>query len=98
MKVTYLKAFIYGDDIICGHNMKELEIRLTHWEGQSKNYGLQKKFEDSNGKLINKGRKTVMKINERAMQQVNRFTYLGSVVEEIGEIQKEINERIRKAS
>jgi hypothetical protein len=76
MKVTDLKAFIYADDIIWGHNMKELEIRLTRWEGDSKNYSLQKKFEkDSNGNDTKKRIKnTIMKIYEREIKQVNRFT------------------------
>jgi hypothetical protein len=58
---------------------------------------LQKKFEkDKNGTAIKKERKnTIMKINEREIKQVNRFTYLGSVVEKIGGIQKEINKNIR---
>jgi hypothetical protein len=78
MKITDLKAFTYADDIIRGHNVKELKIRLTHWEGHSKKYGLQKKFKGSNGKLIKKERKnTIMKINEMEIKQVNRFTYLG---------------------
>jgi hypothetical protein len=61
---------------------------------------LQKKFgKNSNGKTIKEGRKnTIMEINERQMKQVDRFTYLGSVVEKNGEIQKEINEKIRKDS
>jgi hypothetical protein len=32
------------------------------------------------------------------MKQVSRFTYLGSMVEKNGEIQNEINKRIRKAT
>jgi hypothetical protein len=42
MKVSDLKSFIYANDIIVwGDNVKELEIRLAHWETESKNYGLQ---------------------------------------------------------
>jgi hypothetical protein len=80
--------------------VKQLKVRLTHWVGDSKNYGLQKKSEKgSNGKAVKKGRKnTIMKINEREIKQVNRFTCLKSVVEKIDEIQKEIKERIRKDS
>jgi hypothetical protein len=37
MKVTYLKGFIYADDImIWGGNVKDLEIKLAHWERESK--------------------------------------------------------------
>jgi hypothetical protein len=42
MKVTDLKAFVYADDnMIWGGKVKELEIRLAHWERESKNYSLQ---------------------------------------------------------
>jgi O-phosphoseryl-tRNA(Cys) synthetase len=44
MNVSDLKAFISANDIIWGHDVKESETRLTRWEGESKNYGLQKKF------------------------------------------------------
>jgi hypothetical protein len=41
MKLSDLKAFISADDIMIeGDNMKELEVRLAHWEGESKTYGL----------------------------------------------------------
>jgi hypothetical protein len=39
-----------------------------------------------------------MKICGHKIEQVNRLTYLESMVEKNGEIQNEINERIRKAS
>jgi hypothetical protein len=46
-----------------------------------------------------KGRKnTVMKISKSEIKQFNRFTYLGSMVEKNGEIQNEINERIRRTT
>jgi hypothetical protein len=46
MKVTYLKAFIYADDImIGGDNVKELKRRLAHWERENKNYGLHRNLE-----------------------------------------------------
>jgi hypothetical protein len=41
MKVTDLEAFIYADDMIWDDNVKELEIRLAHWERESKNYDMQ---------------------------------------------------------
>jgi hypothetical protein len=42
MKVTDSKALIYAYDIVIwGDSMKQLEIRLAHWERESKNYGLQ---------------------------------------------------------
>jgi hypothetical protein len=37
-----------------------------------------------------------MKISGSKIKEVNRFTYLGSVVEKNGEIQSEINKRIRR--
>jgi hypothetical protein len=51
--------------------------------------------EESNVKAVKKGRNTVMKISRSKIKQVNRFTYLGSVVGKNGEIQNEINKRIR---
>jgi hypothetical protein len=39
-----------------------------------------------------------MKISGSKIKQVDRFTYLGSMVEKNGKIQNEINERIRRAS
>jgi hypothetical protein len=42
MKVTDLKAFIYADNImIWDDSVKELEIRLCHWEREGKDYSLQ---------------------------------------------------------
>jgi hypothetical protein len=55
--------------------------------------------EDSNVKVVEKGRKnTITKISRSKIKQVNRFTYLGSVVEKNSAMQNEINERMRKAS
>jgi hypothetical protein len=39
-----------------------------------------------------------MNISRNEIKQFDRFTYLGSVVEQKSEIQNEINERIRMAS
>jgi hypothetical protein len=43
-------------------------------------------------------RNTIIKTSGSELKQVDRFTYLGSVVEKSGMIRNEINERIRKAS
>jgi hypothetical protein len=54
--------------------------------------------EDSNCKAVENRRKTLMKVCESEIKQVNRFTCPGSAVEKNGEIQNEISGRIRKAS
>jgi hypothetical protein len=55
--------------------------------------------EDSNVKAVEEVRKnTIMKISRSQIKQADRFTCLGSVAEKNGQIQDEINERIRKAS
>jgi hypothetical protein len=42
MEVTDIKAFIYAyGNMIWGDNVKVLEIRSAHWEGERRNYGLQ---------------------------------------------------------
>jgi hypothetical protein len=80
--------------------VKELEIRLAHWERESTNYSLQVNL----GKRVRlrllkkEERNTIMKISGRKIKQVNRFTHLRSVVEKNSEIQNETHERIRKAS
>jgi hypothetical protein len=40
----------------------------------------------------------IMKISRSKIKQVNRFMYFRSVVQKNGEIQREINERIRSTS
>jgi hypothetical protein len=97
VKVTDLRAYIYaGDIMIWGDSVKELEIRLAHWGRESPNYGLQIKLEKIVMlRLLRKEEKTIMKVSKSKMNQVDRFTYLGSVVEQNNEIQNEI---IRKAT
>jgi hypothetical protein len=42
MKVRDLKAFMYADDImVWSDSVKELEIRLAHWQRESMKYGFQ---------------------------------------------------------
>jgi hypothetical protein len=101
MKVSDLKASIYADDImIWGDNVKEFKIRLSHWERESKNYGLQINLKKKAMLRLSRKeeRNTIMKICRSKMKQVDRFTYLGSMAEKKGYIQNEINESIRKAS
>jgi hypothetical protein len=55
--------------------------------------------EDGNDKAVEKGRKNItVKISGCKIKQVDRFIYLGSVVEKNNKIQNEINNKKRKAS
>jgi hypothetical protein len=78
--------------------MKELERRLTHWERESKNYGLQLNFERTVMLRLLRMEEKTMKVSGSEIKQFERFSYLKSVVEKNLEIQNEINEIIRKAS
>jgi hypothetical protein len=101
MKVTGLKAFIYADDImIWGNNVKELEIRLAHWERESKSYNLHINLKTTVMlQLLRKEEKnTTLKISGSKIKHVDRLTYLGSAAEKNGEKHNKINERIRKDS
>jgi uncharacterized protein (UPF0248 family) len=58
-----------------------------------------KSAEDSNVTAAKKGRKnTLMKIRGSDIKQVDRFTYLGRMVEKNSNIENEINKGTRKAS
>jgi hypothetical protein len=97
MEISDLKAFICANNImILGDTMKELEIRVALWETESKNYGLQINLEKTvKLRLLKKEeRNTIMKISGNEIKQVDRFTYLRSVIEEK---QNEINKKTRKA-
>jgi hypothetical protein len=100
MKVTDFKAFLYADDLICGENIKELKIRLAHWERESKNYALQINLQKTVmlRPLRKEERNPIMKISRSRIKQVDRFAYFGSVLEKNCKIQNEISERRRKAS
>jgi hypothetical protein len=69
-------------------------------ERVSKEYGLQINLEKTALLKLstNGGKKTVVKINGKEIKYVDKFVYLGSVVEKNGNIQNEIHERIGKAS
>jgi hypothetical protein len=62
MKVTDLKAFIYADDTMTwGDNVKELKIRLAHWERTEELWFADKFGKDSDVKAVEKGRKKQLK-------------------------------------
>jgi hypothetical protein len=61
--------------VIWGDNKKELDIRLAHWQRESKNYGLQINFEKTvRLRLSRKEENQITKIKGREIKQVNRFT------------------------
>jgi hypothetical protein len=78
--------------------LKELEISLTHWGRESKNYSLQINLEKTVMLRLLRNRKTITKIRGSEIKQINRFTHFRSVVEENSKIQNDVNERARKAS
>jgi hypothetical protein len=92
-KETVLKASIYLDDMIWGGDVKELQTRQSHWERGSKDYGWQVNLEKTVMlKLLrNRGKHTAVKINAKEIKEIDKFVYLGSVVEKNGKIQNEIN-------
>jgi hypothetical protein len=85
----------YGDK-----DVKEFKTRLTHWEKVHKEYRLETNLQKTVmlKHLINGGKNTVVKINEKEITEVDGFFKLENVVEKNGKIQNKTNEGIGKAS
>jgi hypothetical protein len=84
MKITDSTAFTYADVIIIrDDNVKELEIKLAHWEIESKNYSLQINLEKTVMlRLSTKEKKNITAKPIRSkIKQVNKYTYLHSMVQ-----------------
>jgi hypothetical protein len=79
--------------MIWGEDVKELEIRLSHWERVSKEYRLQINVEKTVLLEISRkgGKSTVLKVNGKERKEVDKFVYLGSMVEKNDMFQNEIN-------
>jgi hypothetical protein len=86
--------------MIWGDSMKEIGLRLGHWEKETKTHSLQINLEKTVMLRLSRKdkRNTVMKISRSQIKQVNRFTYLRNSREKNSEIQYEINKRISKAT
>ena len=89
---------LYADDIVLlARNREELERKLERWRYALESRGLRisrKKTEYMSTELDGDQQATI-KLGGGNIRRVHEFKYLGSVVDEAGDMEKEIGSRIQ---
>lgn len=96
-----MKAMVFADDVmVWGNEENEVQERLRVWEEVVEQFGL--KFNAKKCEVMVTTRKkmrvpTDIVMGGEVLKKVESFKYLGSIIEENGRNDKEINERGRQA-
>ena len=96
-----MKAMLFADDLmIWGNKEEEVQEQLDVWERIAQDYGM--KFSTNKSEMIITSRTkergtTGITIGGEQLRKVESFKYLGSLIQENGRNDREINERGRKA-
>ena len=95
------RCMLFADDVVLlGESREELNGRLETWRQALEAYGFRlsrSKTEYMECKFSNRrGNSTLeVKVGDHIIPQVTRFKYLGSVVQNDGEIEADVNHRIQ---
>ncbi|KAL5194661.1 Protein transport protein Sec24-like [Glycine soja] len=96
-----LRCMLFADDIVLlGESREELNERLETWRRALETHGfrLSRSKSEYMECKFNKSRRvsnSEVKIGDHIIPQVTRFKYLGSVIQDDGEIEGDVNHRIQ---
>jgi len=95
------RCILFADDVVLlGESREELNGRLETWRQVLKVYGFRPsrskvEYTECNFSKRRSGSTLKMKVGDHIIPQVTRFKYLGSIVQNDGEIEVDVNHRIQ---
>ena len=93
-----LEDLDFADDIsLLSHTWRNMQEKTTDLHDKAKQIGLEINIKKSKTMRINTGNITPIRLNNHEIENVERFTYLGSVVDETGGSDSDIRSRLNKA-
>lgn len=96
-----MKVMAFADDLMLwGSREEEVQVQLDAWIEEGTHYGMKFNAKKSEYMVTTRDKGRVggrVMLGEEEMRRVSHFKYLGSVIEEEGRIDREINERGRQA-
>ena len=93
-----LEDLDFADDIsLLSHTWKHMQDKTTELQNTAKQVGLEINREKSKTMRINTKNTTPILLNDHEIENVEQFTYLGSVVDETGGSDSDIRSRLNKA-
>ena len=96
---THLEDLDFADDIaLLSQKHKDMELKTATLKQQGQNIGLHINHAKTKTMRINALNSTKFKISEKELDDVDKFTYLGSVVSSDGGTDRDIKARIGKAA
>ena len=94
----HLEDLDFADDICLLSNTKEqMQRKVEALEQIGKIVGLKINQQKTKLLSINCTNNTAITVNQQPIEQVNKFTYLGSVIDEKGGTEEDVKNRIQKA-
>ncbi len=92
------RPLCYADDIVLlSHNFRDMQAKLDDLVEESQKVGLRVYIEKTKDLRVNSGTTEAFKIGEEAIERVDDFLYLGSMIDENGGTLLDIQQRINKA-
>ena len=100
LQPSNLSECVFADDIaLFASNVENLTRNLEIWHDQLQACGLKINIEKTKVMAVtNTDRKIDIKLKDHSIEQVEHFKYLGVIIDNKGNQEKEINERICKAN
>lgn len=100
LRPIYLQSLIYADDIVLiNNNVEDLQNAVIEWASTLEERGMAVNI--SKSKIMKIGGEKVnfeIKWKDQTLEQVNSYKYLGTIINDDGKLDEEINNRIRKAN
>jgi hypothetical protein len=94
-----LKDLEFADDIcLLAHKYKDIQAKLTQLHEELQKVGLSINISKTKEIRANVRNNTEIKLQDKVVERVDRFTYLGSVVTKNGGTEEDVLNRISKAN
>ena len=95
---TQLHDLDFADDIcLLAHKFTHMQEKTNKLQNEALKLGLRVNIAKTKAIRINNRQNEILKLGEREIEEVQHFTYLGSVVSKGGGTEEDVNSRIRKA-
>ena len=98
ISTTYaMKKIMYADDlVIVAEHREELQDALEEWNEMFKKHGLNMNLDKTEVMWVGKHREELnIRLEGKAIKQVNNFVYLGGNISENGRVEVEVRRRIQ---
>lgn len=91
---------LFADDlVVLANTEKDLQINLNIWNEELKKFNMSINIEKTKTMIITKeNKKVVIKVEDNIIDQVENYKYLGTIIQNTGSYEEEINARLQATS